>query len=154
MGNVLSKHGVEIEALQPSLGRGAELMKLSLSVNKVKLLVGPTGAADIERELRRTRELGWAWHCKQHGIPKRLWLTRSACCIPPPRPRLYERWFSYSPPPSSCDVAIHASCRLLMFFGDGECFRDKHLMKSSQFIGVGSVAPAAFVTAWKPPDTE
>jgi len=27
-------------------------------------------------------------------------------------------------------------------------------MKSSQFIGVGSVAPTAFATAWKPPDTE
>ena len=88
MGNVFSKYGVEIEALQPSLGRGAELVKLSLSVNKVKLLVGPTGEADIARELRRSRELGWAWHCKQHRIPKRLWLSRSVYYMPLPHPQL------------------------------------------------------------------
>ncbi len=88
MGNVFSKYGVEIEALQPSRGRGAELVKLSLPVNKVKLLVGPTGEAHIERELRRSRELGWAWHCKQHRIPKKLWLTRLVCCIPLPHPQL------------------------------------------------------------------
>ena len=154
MGNVLSKYGVEIEALQHSLRRGAESVKVSLPVDKVKLLIGPTGEADIKRELRRTRELGWAWHCDQHGIPKRLRLTRSACCIPQPRPRLYERWPPCPPPPRLSDVSIHASCRLLFFFGDRECFWDKHLMKSSQFIGVDSVAPTAFATAWKPPDTE
>ena len=53
----------------------------------------------------------------------------------------------------STKLGIHASCCVLMFFGDGECFRDKHFVKSSQFISVGSVAPADFVTAWKGADT-